>query len=192
MTEQELKDNREKTQVQLGKIGLEYSSTLEHLERVATLCESSAKMMGLSWSIVEAIKQAALVHDVGKFEIPPEILDKPRSLNPEEMMIVQQHVKYTSDILEKWGITLFIRLLARQHHERLDGSGYPDHLVGKEIHQVAQILAVADALDAARFRPWGNLPDLIEELRGSVRYHSQIVTVVLKFFTGSLLIGKSG
>lgn len=189
VTEEELIANDHKAQVERKKIGLEYSPTLEHSTRVADLSSSIAEAMSLSPLMVHIIAQTALIHDVGKIKISSETLNK-SSLDKEEISTVHQHVIYTGDILEKWGITEPIRLLAGQHHERQDGSGYPCHLKGKEIHQAASIIAVVDALDAAYSRPWGNMPDLMKELKESGRYNPNVVTIALESFsTNHRLIG---
>lgn len=182
VTEEELIANDHKAQVERKKIGLEYNSTLEHSARVADLSSRVAEAMGLSSMMVHIVAQTALVHDVGKIKISPEILYK-SPLNEDELFEVHQHVIYNGDILEKWGITEYIGLLARQHHERRDGSGYPCHLKGKEIHQAASIIAVVDALDAASSRPWGDMPDLMKELKGSGRYNPNVVTIALESFS---------
>lgn len=189
VTTEDLRADNQKVQDHWGQeISSRYTSTLNHSVNVAVLCVGSARKMGLSPLMIGVIRQAALLHDIGKTKIPPEILDKPGSLSLGEKSIVQQHVKYADELLEESGVSLPIRLLACQHHERLDGTGYPHHLKGEEIHPLAQIIAVADSLDAAASRPYGNLADLIEELvTGLNPYHPQIARNVLEFFTDSLI-----
>jgi putative two-component system response regulator len=109
-----------------------------------------AEAIGLGMTAVELIKRAAPLHDIGKVGIPDSILLKPGLLTPEERTIMQTHAAIGSQMLAN-GRSDLVRLsqrIARHHHERWDGSGYPDRLVGKSTPLEARIVGVADFLDA--------------------------------------------
>nr|WP_187351626.1 HD-GYP domain-containing protein [Brevibacillus laterosporus] len=105
--------------------------------------------MGLNDKEIGDLALGAMLHDVGKMLIPPEILNKPGRLTDEEYEIVKQHTEIGFELLRKQiGIPLLTAHCAYQHHERIDGSGYPRQLKDMEIHPYAKILAVCDVFDA--------------------------------------------
>ena len=104
--------------------------------------------MGLAPEVVRGLYQAGLMHDVGKMAIPDAILNKESSLTAEEFEIVKGHPARSEDIIARIPSLRPLRWAIRWHHERLDGSGYPDGLKGSEISLEARILAVADVFDA--------------------------------------------
>lgn len=107
--------------------------------------------MGLSDDQVEAVRVAGLLHDVGKIGVPEAILTKAGGLTSEEKSIMRNHVRLTREILAKIHFSDDLHdvpIIASQHHERLDGSGYPDGLRGEELLLESRILAVADVFDA--------------------------------------------
>lgn len=122
--------------------------TAGHQRRVALLAQAIASEMGLDADRIHALGLAASIHDLGKIRIPAEILTKPGRLAPLEYRIIQQHAQAGFDILQHipfpWPIAKWIR----QHHERLDGSGYPQGLRGDAIDLESRILAVADVIEA--------------------------------------------
>ncbi|HPP14577.1 MAG TPA: HD domain-containing protein [Acetomicrobium flavidum] len=122
--------------------------TAGHQRRVAKLARAIATRLNLAEEDVEAIYMASLVHDIGKIKIPAEILSKPASLMPEEYMLVKTHPKVGFDILSEIEFPWPIAEIVYQHHERLDGSGYPRGLRGEEIHRLARVIAVADVVEA--------------------------------------------
>ena len=98
---------------------------------------------------LEQIKLSAMLHDVGKLLIPTEILLKPERLTNEEYEVMKQHTRYGFDLLRNLhSVSLLVAHCAFQHHERIDGSGYPRGLVDFEIHPFAKIIGVADVFDA--------------------------------------------
>jgi len=128
--------------------------TSGHERRVAHLSRALANAVGLSAESVERVAIAALVHDVGKLAIPAEILTKPGRLTPMEREIVRTHSRQGFQILKKSRFTWPLAEIVLQHHERWDGSGYPDGLAGEDIRLEARILAVADVVEAmASHRP---------------------------------------
>lgn len=136
-----------------------------HSYRVAEYSALIAKQLGWSENEVENLRNAAYLHDIGKIGVPDTILNKPTRLTDEEFAAIKSHTVMGADILKD--ITLLDHLvdIARNHHERYDGKGYPDGLVGEEIPLSARIVCVADSYDAMRSRRiYRNaLPD--EEIR---------------------------
>lgn len=108
-----------------------------------------AKKLDLSDKEVEALGVGALLHDIGKIFIPPSILNKPSHLTDEEFEIVKAHTEYGYDLLRKQHqFPMVVAHCAYQHHERIDGSGYPRGLKNYEIHKFGKIIGVADVFDA--------------------------------------------
>ena len=129
--------------------------TAGHQVRVADLACMIARQMGVTESRIPIIRIAALIHDVGKVCVPTEILNKPAPLSPIEFEIVKQHPKAAYDVLSKIEFPWAIADIVLQHHERLDGSGYPSGLRGDQIHLEAQIIGVADVVEAmSSHRPY--------------------------------------
>ncbi|NTV79286.1 MAG: HD-GYP domain-containing protein [Clostridiales bacterium] len=122
--------------------------TADHQRKVAVLATAIAIQMDLSMERVESIFIAGLLHDIGKISIPSELLTKPDCLTEIEYELMKTHVQGTYDILKSISFALPIKEIAYQHHERLDGSGYPGNLKGEEIIYEAKILAVADVYEA--------------------------------------------
>ena len=129
--------------------------TAGHQVRVADLACDIAKRMGVSESRIPIIRIAGLIHDVGKVCVPTEILNKPAPLSAIEFEIVKQHPKAAFDVLEKIEFPWPIADIVLQHHERVNGSGYPSGLRGDQIHLEARILGVADVVEAmSSHRPY--------------------------------------
>lgn len=124
--------------------------TKTHLSHISAICEMLAKELGFSNSEVEQIKNASLLHDIGKVAIPDHILLKPGKLTPKEYEIMKEHTKYSEKILKgaKSKMLETAYKMSVAHHEKWDGSGYPNGLKGEEIPIEARILAVADVFDA--------------------------------------------
>lgn len=122
--------------------------TCGHSSRVAELSLALAKGMGLSVGEQEMIHIGGHLHDIGKIGIPDAILNKPGKLTDKEFAIMRQHPEIGSNIVSKVKALRSIAGIVRHHHERFDGTGYPDGLYGEEISLEARIVAVADAFDA--------------------------------------------
>ncbi|MGN7477552.1 HD-GYP domain-containing protein [Solibacillus silvestris] len=121
----------------------------QHSFQVALYSVAIAKEMGYSYEDIRLIGMGAILHDVGKLLIPSEILLKPSNLTDEEYEEMKQHTRYGFDLLRNLHtVSLLVAHCAFQHHERIDGSGYPRGLVDFEIHPFAKIIAVADVFDA--------------------------------------------
>lgn len=143
---------REQEVIQRLARAIEYrdGDTGEHVSRVAQISELIARGLGLSSERCRYIFLAAPLHDIGKIAIPDAILSKPGKLTSEEMAVMRQHVIIGARILERGDSDLIrtAELIALSHHERWDGTGYPDHLSGADIPVEARVVAVADVFDA--------------------------------------------
>jgi putative nucleotidyltransferase with HDIG domain len=143
--------------------------TAGHQKRVASISTAIARKLGLDNDAVQALYMAAMVHDIGKVAVPSEILTKPSQLTELEMQMVQGHVESGYQILKDIPFPWPIAEMVRQHHERLDGSGYPRGLKGEEISLQARILAVADTIEAMAthrpYRPARGLTAAMDEIR---------------------------
>jgi len=119
-----------------------------HTERVAALAVGLARQLGFGGDELEAIEIGALLHDVGKIGIPEQILRKQAPLDEREWDVIKTHPVISDYILSELDLHPFVRQCARSSHERMDGAGYPDGLVGEAIPLPARIVLVADAFDA--------------------------------------------
>ncbi|MFH1531983.1 MAG: HD domain-containing phosphohydrolase [Pseudomonadota bacterium] len=129
--------------------------TAGHQRRVADLARAIATALSLAEVTRDAIRMAASIHDIGKVAIPAEILSRPRKLTSSEFSLVREHVRFGYELLSPIDFPWPVASIVRQHHERLDGSGYPEGLSGVEIRLEARILAVADVVEAiSSHRPY--------------------------------------
>jgi PAS domain S-box-containing protein/putative nucleotidyltransferase with HDIG domain len=129
--------------------------TSGHQRRVANLARSIAKEMELSQDSIEAVRTAGVIHDIGKISVPAEILSKPSKLSEPELGLIRSHPTTAYNILKDIVFPWPIAEIIYQHHERMDGSGYPRGLKGDAILVEARILAVADVVEAmASHRPY--------------------------------------
>lgn len=122
--------------------------TLEHTERVADHASDLARRIKLAPDIVAQIRFGALVHDIGKLAVPDRVLNKPGPLTVEEFEMVKTHPVVGSEIVTPLSAQHHLVAVVRSHHERYDGTGYPDRLAGDEIPLAARIVGVCDAYDA--------------------------------------------
>ena len=122
--------------------------TALHQEQVATLAASIGQRLGLGAHQLEGLYLGALVHDIGKIAVPAELISKPGRLSPEEFALVKTHAQAGVDMLRNVNLPWPIQAIIGQHHERLDGSGYPLGLAGEAIAIEARICAVADVFEA--------------------------------------------
>jgi PAS domain S-box-containing protein len=163
--------------------------TAGHQRRVSQLACAIAKEMGLPKEQIEGIRMAGLIHDIGKINVPAEILSKPGPLTELEFGLIKMHPQIGYDVLN--GTMEFpwpVAQIVLQHHERMDGSGYPEGLTGEKILLEARILAVADVVEAmASNRPYrgprgmGEALEEISQNRG-VLYDPEVVDACLKLF----------
>lgn len=155
--------------------------TARHQHRTATLSLSIGRQLGLDAGQLEGLYLGALVHDVGKVAIPSELLNKPARLTPEEYALIKTHVQAGCDILQNVAFPWPIDAIIAQHHERLDGSGYPNGLTANAIVLEARIVAVADVFQAMSddrpYRPAPGRDAALQELdRGAgVTFDAEII-----------------
>ena len=162
--------------------------TSGHQRRVAALARSIAAEMNLSRDQIEGIRMAASIHDMGKISIPAEILSMPRKLSKLEFDLVKTHSQAGHDIIKDIDFPWPIANIILQHHERINGSGYPHGLRGDNILLEARILAVADVVEAmASYRPYRpalGLDTALEEItrNKNILYDGEVVEACLKIF----------
>ena len=168
--------------------------TAGHQKRVAGLAKFMAMKMGLSPERVDAVEMASLIHDVGKIKVPAEILSKPGPLDEVERLLVETHPQAGYNLLKDIDFPWPVAEIVLQHHERLDGGGYPQGLKGKEILQEARIIAVADVVEAmASGRPYRKALGIeaalkeIKSGRGTL-YDEEAVDACLALFEEGLAI----
>lgn len=159
--------------------------TAGHQRRVADFATVIGKELGLSGHQLEGIHLASLVHDIGKLHVPTELLTKPRQLEHAEYELVKSHAGVGNMILSSIDFPWPIAEMVHQHHERLDGSGYPNGLKGDGILLEAQVIGIADVIEAiVAHRPYHPARDIsvaIKEItmhRGS-KFHSDLVDTCL-------------
>lgn len=162
--------------------------TAGHQKRVADLACAIAKEMGLSEGQVEGIGMAGAIHDLGKISVPGEILNKPGLLNEIELKMVNFHAQISYDILKEIEFPWPVAKIILAHHERMNGSGYPNGLKGEEIMIEARILGVADVVEAmSSHRPYREalgIDKALEEIsknRG-ILYDPEVVNACLILF----------
>ena len=164
--------------------------TAGHQRRVSELACAVAKEMCAEEQSIRGIRAAGLVHDIGKLSVPAEILSKPSALTPVEFSLVKEHAQTGCDILKGIDFPWPVAEMVLQHHERLDGSGYPRGLKGEEISLEAKILAVADVVEAMSshrpYRPALGVDKALEEVeRGAgTLYDPEVVKACLQLFHG--------
>lgn len=157
-----------------------------HQRRVADLACKIASRMGLDENRIHGVRLGAMIHDIGKVGVPAEILSKPSKLTSVEMQLIQEHATMGYNILKDINFPWPIAEIAHQHHERLDGSGYPSRLRGDAILLEARIVAVADVVESIAshrpYRPTLGMQAAIDEIthhRGTL-YDSNAVDACLE------------
>lgn len=164
-------------------------STAGHEQRVADLCVKVGQSLGMDADRLEGLQLAAMVHDVGQIRVPREILSRPRRLSPEEFELVKLHVEAGYQILKDVPFPWPIANIVRQHHEHMDGSGYPSGLRGEQMLPEARILHVCDAMEAMTshrpFRRAYPIERALDELQAykATRYDPAVVDVVVRLFS---------
>src|SRR6202166_1802507 len=176
----------------------------KHLQRVRVFAVGLARELDFSEDEIEALRAAALLHDIGKLAIPEHIINKPGRLTPEEFEKMKIHPLVGSEILQRVAFPYPVAPIVRSHHERWDGTGYPDGLKGESIPRGARVLAAVDCLDAlASHRQYRNAisldsaMDKVESMAGSA-FDPQVVEVLkqhyrqLEILAGTASIGSDG
>ena len=172
----DLKLSNKKLEVLIDGIIKALSNTVEsrdpytfgHQGRVAQIAEDISRKMGLSESSIKVLWMAATIHDIGKIYVPSEFLTKPGKLSDIEFAVIKTHPDVGYQIIKNIEFEWPIAEMVRQHHERMDGSGYPQGLAGEEILLESRILAVADTFEAMSshrpYRPALGIDKAIEEI----------------------------
>jgi putative nucleotidyltransferase with HDIG domain len=159
-----------------------------HQIHVGALGAAIARELGLNPEMIRLVEQSGKVHDIGKIAIPSEILTRPGKLNTLEYEMIKGHTTVGANILGKASLPWPIAEVAGQHHERLDGSGYPNGLVGEEIILPARIIAVADVVEAMTqhrpYRPALGLDKALAEVWGGAGtlYDAEVVAACSRVF----------
>jgi len=162
--------------------------TAGHQERVTRLARAIAQEMGLAEERVEAIEIAGVIHDIGKLYVPAEILSKPTKLSDLEYSMIKMHSQVGYTILSKIDFPWPIAQIVHQHHEAINGSGYPQGLSGKDILLEAKILCVADVVEAMSshrpYRPALGIQAALAEIsqKQGILYEREVVDACLKLF----------
>lgn len=164
---------------------LEDRPTRAHELRVARLARAIARRLGMRSADIALIGRAARVHDIGKIAVPLNLIEKPGSLADHERESIERHSAAGFDLLCQAGVPIKVALIALQHHERLDGTGYPSGASGDAILMESRIVAVADVVDAITsqraYKPALAYDAAIEELVAgrSTRYDPLVVDACL-------------
>ncbi len=198
--EVEVKKNLDKLRQTLGAIIQVLEKTVEvrdpytagHQRRVADLARSISAEMGFSQDRIDGIRIAGIIHDIGKIYVPAEILSKPRRLTPYEFNLVKTHSQVGYDILKTIEFPWPVARIVLQHHERLNGSGYPNKLMHDNILIEARILGVSDVVEAMAshrpYRPALGLDAALKEVadhKGSL-YDPEVVDICIRLFRDKL------
>jgi len=163
-------------------------TTHDHLCRVRVYAVEVAKKLNLPAEQLEALRAAALLHDIGKLAVPEHIISKPGRLTPEEFEKMKIHPMVGAEILERVQFPYPVVPIVRSHHEKWDGSGYPDGLIGEEIPIGARILSAVDCLDAlASNRQYRRALPLDEAMQFLVQqsgksYDPQVVALLQRYY----------
>jgi len=162
--------------------------TAGHQQRVAKLACAIAREMGLTEEQIDGVKVTGILHDIGKISVPAEILSKPGKLTEIEFSLIKAHPQVGYEILKDIEFPWPVAQITLQHHERMDGSGYPSGLSGEEILLEARILGVADVIEAISshrpYRPGSGVGKALQEISKSrgVLYDPNIADITLKLF----------
>ena len=192
----ELKQSQEKLQKTMDATLNTMSKIIEvkdpytagHQQRVSQLATAVARELNLSQDKIEGIRIASIIHDIGKIGIPSEILSKPTKLTDIEFSLIKGHSQIGYNILKNIDFSYPIASIVLQHHEKLNGSGYPNNLKGDEILLEAKIICVADVVEAMSshrpYRPALGIDTALEEINKNkgILYETEVVDVCLKLF----------
>jgi PAS domain S-box-containing protein len=175
-------------QVMVSAVEARDPYTAGHQSRSADLARAIAAQMGLPQEKIEGLRMAASIHDIGKLSIPAEILSKPSRLTNIEFSLIKEHARMGYEMLKDVESPWPLAEIVYQHHERMDGSGYPRNLKGDEILMEARILAVADVVEAMAshrpYRPAIGIEEALEEIeknKGTL-YDDVVADACLRLF----------
>jgi PAS domain S-box-containing protein len=163
--------------------------TAGHQRRTTNIMTAIAFEMGLPKQVIDGIRMAGVIHDLGKISVPAEILSKPGKISDSEYSLIKQHPKAGYEILKGIDFKWPVADIVLQHHERLNGSGYPYGLKGEEILLEARIIGVADVIEAMAshrpYRPALGIDDAFEEItmKRGIIYDADVVDASIDLFT---------
>jgi PAS domain S-box-containing protein len=175
-------------QVMVSAVEVRDPYTAGHQNRTANLARAIATEMGVSLDGIEGIRMAGSIHDIGKLSIPAEILSKPTRLTELEFSLIKEHSKQGYEMLKDVKSPWPLAEIVHQHHERMDGSGYPRHLKGDDILLEARIMAVADVVESMAshrpYRPALGIEAALEEIQKNkgTLYDHTVADACLKLF----------
>jgi len=175
-------------QVMVSAVEVRDPYTAGHQVRVANLARAIATEMKLSPDKIEGIRMAGSIHDIGKLSIPAEILSKPTKLSELEFSLIKEHARRGYEMLKDVESPWPLAEIVRQHHERMDGSGYPRNLKGEEICMEARILAVSDVVESMAshrpYRPGLGIDVALNEIEqnNGIFYDTAVVAACLRLF----------
>jgi putative nucleotidyltransferase with HDIG domain len=192
----ELRENYSHLENVIGGIIKALATTVEtrdpytagHQRRVAQLSTAMSKKLGWDEKTMSGLRMAATIHDIGKMYVPAEVLNKPGKLEPVEFELIKLHSAAGYEIVKDIDFDQPVAAMVRQHHERLNGSGYPDGLSSEAIQPGAKIMAVADVVEAMSsdrpYRPGRGLTAALEEVqdRKGELYDPEAVEACLELF----------
>jgi len=162
--------------------------TAGHQRRVADLARTIATEMGLSGNAKDGIRTAAMIHDLGKISVPSEILTKPAKLTDLEFSLIKTHAWSGYDIIKDIDFPWPVARMILEHHERIDGSGYPNGLKGEQLLLESRILAVADVVESMAshrpYRPGLGIEKALEDIEKNrgILYDAEAVDACLDLF----------
>ena len=162
--------------------------TAGHQRRVADLARAIATEMNLPIDIIDGIRMAAAIHDLGKVSVPAEILSKPTKLKKTEFDLIKDHPQSGYDILKDIDFPWPVARIVLEHHERMNGSGYPNGLAGENILMESRIIAVADVVEAIGshrpYRPSLGIEAALEEIKKNrgTHYDKTVADACLRLF----------
>ncbi len=175
-------------QVMVSAVEMKDPYTAGHQLRVADLARSIATEMGLPQHTIEGIRMSGSIHDIGKLSIPGEILSKPTKLTENEFALIKEHSQHGYEMLKDVESPWPLAEIVYQHHERMNGTGYPRRLKGDEIILEARIIAVADVVEAMAshrpYRPTLGIEAALEEIEKNkgILYDDVVANICLKLF----------
>jgi len=197
LAEEELRENMKQMRKNLDCTIQAIARTVEtrdaytagHQRRTTEIARAIAYEMGLSKKVLDGIRMAGVIHDLGKISVPAEILSKPGKLSESEMSLIKEHPQAGYEILKGIDFKWPVADIVLQHHERLNDSGYPYNLHGDQILLEARIIGVADVIEAMAshrpYRPALGIDDAFEEItmnRG-IKYDPDVVDAAIDLFT---------
>ncbi len=189
LEEEKIKNQEQIIHSMINMIESRDSYTAGHTKRVAKYCELIAKEMNYSKNEINILKKAAWLHDIGKISTPDSILLKPGKLNDIEYDLIKEHLSSGYEMLSKIDQYKHIAEVMREHHEKYDGTGYPQGLKADEILPLSRIMIVADAFDAMTtnrvYKPRKSLQEALKELQelSAKHFHPEVVEAALRAFS---------